>query len=78
MYKAVYYFGPRWEKKINVPEECQPGPKFKAEDCVLNSEPELVTYRNPITKDSFAQMLQELRTAGFGPEADELERVIKF
>ncbi len=78
MYKAVYQFGPRWEKKIDIPKECQAGPDFSAADCVINSEPKIEVYRNPVTPETFAAFVKAIRSDGFGSEADEMEAKIRF
>jgi hypothetical protein len=78
MYKAVYYFGPRWEKKIEIPKECSPGPNFSPEDCVLNSEPKVTVYKNPLTNESFNGLLDELKKDGYEAEANELKKSVKF
>ncbi len=78
MYQAVNTFGPRWEKKIEIPKECKPGPDFSAEDCVINSEPVIVTYKNPLNKDSLDAFLSELRKTGYSQEATELESAVKL
>jgi hypothetical protein len=78
MYKAVYYFGPRWEKRIEVPKACQPGPDFSPDDCVINQEPKLVLFSPPLNKETFKTFLEDLSADGYPDEATDMREGIQI
>jgi hypothetical protein len=71
MYQAVYYFGPRWTTKIEIPKECK-----AAGDCVINSAPVTVPYKNPLNTKTLNNFVNELQKQGYGDEANELKKSV--
>lgn len=78
MYKAVYFFGPRWKATVAIPDACKPGPNFSPGDCIINSSGTAVVEHPPITKESVGKLLAELRSEGFVEEAKEIEEKVKI
>jgi len=75
MYKAVMTFGPRWEARKPIPE-CQPGPHFRPDQCVLNQAPPEIVYP-AITAEAKRQFISELVAEGFEAEASELSSILE-
>lgn len=77
MYKAVSWFGPRWQTVQEIPDSCQPGHSFSPEDCVINSVPKVVNIEQPLDKGRFEAFLTDVREEGYAEEAALLEREIQ-
>lgn len=71
MYLAVYHFGPRWLSKAERDKQCI-GVEFDPKKCILNNNIP-PAFATPLNKQSLDEFLQDLRSRGYGPEADEIQ-----